>query len=243
MKKIFKSCQLCLFLLLSLQLLSFSQTLENLIKEMIRAQGGKAAIENIQDMTIKGSIEVPQPGLRVPFTQYKKEPDKRRIEFEVQGITQVQVFDGKRAWEIIPETGAAVEIPGEDARDIKRGSLALAWILYPEKYGISLALKGREKIEGKTYLLLEQTFSDGDKSILFIDPDKYIIVKINSTMLDEMGVQEEIETHLSDYKSVKGYRMAHTLTSYLRGKEYMKITYNKVKVNTSLKDDLFKMKK
>jgi zinc protease len=243
MKRVFKVFQLCLMFLFSLQLPSFSQSLQNIIKEMIRAQGGKAAIENIRDMTIKGSIEVPNQSLRVPFTQYKKEPDKRRIEFEVQGLIQVQGFDGKRAWEAVPETGEVVEIPGEDARDIKRGSLALAWILYPEKFGISLALKGREKIDDKTYLLLEQTFPDGDKLVLFVDPDKYVIFKIDSTMMDEMGVQVETETYLSDYKSVKGYRMAHTLTSYLRGKEYMKMTYKKVKVNTGLKDDLFEMKK
>jgi len=242
-KKFFSIFLLCLFSTISLQLSSNIQDLDTVTEEMIGAQGGKAAIENIKDMTIKGSIEVPQQDLSVSFTQYKKEPDKRRMEFEVQGMTQIQGFDGKRAWEIIPETGETVEIPGEDAKDIKRGSLALAWILNPEKYGISLDIKGREKIKGKTYLLLEQTFSDGDKSILSIDPDKYTIVKIKSTMLDEMGVKVETETYLSDYKSVEGYRMAHTLTSYLRGKAYMKITYKKVKVNTGLKDDLFKMKK
>ncbi len=236
-------CPMGLFLFLGVQLASFCQTLDDVIKEMIRAQGGKAAIENIQDMTIKGSIEVPQQSLRVPFTQYKKEPDKRRIEFEVQGMIQIQGFDGKRAWEIIPETGEMLEITGEDGKDIKRGSLALAWILYPEKYGVSLALRGREETEGKTYLLLEQTFSDGDSSILSIDADTYTIVKIKSTMLDEMGVKVETETYLSDYKNIKGYRMAHTLTSYLRGKVYMEMTYDKIKINTGLKNELFEMKK
>ena len=243
MKKAFKYGKLFFSLFLSVQLLSFSQTLDDIIQGMIRAQGGKEAIENIVDMTIKGSIEVPQQDVSVSFTQYKKEPDKRRIEFEVDGLRQIQGFDGKRAWETIPETGKTVEIPGEDAEDIKRGSLALAWILYPEKYGISLALKGREKIEGKTYLLIEQTFSDGDRSLLSVDPDKYTIFKIKSSMLDEMGVKEDTETYLSDYKSVKGYIMAHTLTSYLRGKVYMKITYKKVKVNTGLKEDPFRMKR
>lgn len=233
---------LFIFSYVSFQPFANGQTVDAIIKEMIRAQGGKSAIENIKDMTIKGSIKVPQQELNVSFTQYKKEPDKRRIEFEVQGMTQIQGFDGRRAWEIIPETGETVEIPGEDAKDIKRGSLALAWILDPRKYGISLSLKGRETSENKTYLLLEQTFSDGDTSILYVDPDKYTIHKIKSSMLDEMGVKVETETYLNDYKSVKGYRMAHVLTSYLRGREYMKISYKNVKVNTGLKDELFRMK-
>ena len=45
------------------------------------------------------------------------------------------------------------------------------------------------------------------------------------------------------HKSVKGYIMAHKLTSFLRGKEYMRMIYKKVKLNTNMKDHLFKMQK
>jgi outer membrane lipoprotein-sorting protein len=220
-----------------------SQTLDEILKEMIQAQGGKAAIEKIKDMRVTGTIEVPQEGLSVPFTQYKKEPDKRRIEMKVMGTVQVQGFDGKIAWELDPQSEIAVEIPGEDAIDIKRGSLALQWILKPEKYGISLVFKGREKIQGKSYLVLEQVYSDGGKAILYIDPETYLTFMIKSKMLDEMMVEVETETYLSDYKSLKGYVMAHKMISYLRGKEYMRIIFDKVKLNTGLPDHLFLMQK
>lgn len=215
--------------------------MDEIQKKMIQAQGGKTAIEKIKDMTVTGTIEVSQEGLRVPFTQYKKEPDKRRIEMKVMGNVQVQGFDGKKAWELDPLTGKAVEIPGEDALDIKRGSLALRWILAPEKYGISLVFKGREKIDSKYYLVLDQVFSDGGKAILYVDPETYLIFMIKSKILDEMMVEVETETFLSDYKSVKGYVMAHKMVSYLRGKEYMRIIYKKVKLNKRLTDQLFSM--
>jgi outer membrane lipoprotein-sorting protein len=215
------------------------QTVDEILKEMIQAQGGKAAIEKIKDMTITGTIEVPQQGISVSFTQYKKEPDKRRIEMNVMGTVQVQGFDGKKAWELNPRTGKAIEIPGEDAIDIKRGSLALGWILDPEKFGISLVFKGRERIDEKYYLVLEQTFADKGKVFLYVDPETYLTFLIKSKMLDEMMVEVETETFLSDYKSVKGYVMAHKMVSYLRGKEYMRIIYKKVKLNTRLRDSLF----
>jgi outer membrane lipoprotein-sorting protein len=210
---------------------------------MIQAQGGRAAIEKIEDMKVTGTIEVSQQELSVPFTQYKKEPDKRRIEMKVMNTVQVQVFDGKTAWELNPRTGKAVEIPGEDAVDIKRGSLALGWILNPKKYGVTLAHKGREKIDGKYYIVLEQIYSDGGKVVNYVDPETYLIFKIKSKILDEMMVEVETETFLSDYKSVKGYVMAHTMTSYLRGKEYMRIIFKKVKLNTRLPNHLFIMQK
>ena len=217
------------------------QTTEEILKEMIQAQGGKAAIEKIKDMTITGTIEVPHQGLSVSFMQYKKEPDKRRIEMKVMGAVQVQVFDGKKAWELDPHTGKATEIPGKDAVDIKRGSLALVWILNPRKYGISLISKGRERIDGKYYLVLEQVYSDGGQVTLYVDPDTYLTYMIKSTILDEMMVEVEAETFLSDYKSVKGYIMAHKMVSFLRGKEYMRIIYKKVKLNSGLRDHLFLM--
>jgi len=243
MKKIVLLCFLGVFLFGILRTPLSSQTLDKIIKEMIQAHGGKAAIENIKDMKITGTIEVPQQGLSVSFTQYKKEPDKRRIEMKVVDTVQVQGFDGKTAWELNPQTGKAVEIPGKDAADIKRGSLALGWILNPEKYGISLVYKGREKIDGKYYIVLEQVYADGDKTVLYVDPETYLTFMIKSKMLDEMMVEAEIETFLSDYKSVKGYIMAHKMISYLRGKEYMRMIYKKVKLNTGLRDHLFLIQK
>jgi outer membrane lipoprotein-sorting protein len=217
--------------------------MDEILKEMIQAQGGKAAIEKIKDMKVTGTIEVSQQGLSVSFTQYKKEPDKRRIEMKVMNTVQVQGFDGTTAWELNPQVGKAVEIPGEDALDIKRGSLALGWILNPEKYGISLVHKGREKIDGKYYIVLEQVYSDGGKAVNYVDPETYLTFKIKSKILDEMMVEVETETFLSDYKSVKGYIMAHTMISYLHGKEYMRIIFKRVKLNTGLPNHLFLMQK
>jgi outer membrane lipoprotein-sorting protein len=243
MKKAILICILCFFLIGSLLAPLSSQTLDDILKEMIQAQGGKAAIEKIKDMKVTGTIEVPQQELSVSFTQYKKEPDKRRIEMKVMNTVQVQGFDGKTAWELNPQTGNAMEIPGEDAIDIKRGSLALGWILDLEKYGISLVHKGREKIDGKYYIVIEQVYSDGGKVVNYVDPETYLIFKIKSKMLDEMMVEVETETFLSDYKSIQGYVMAHTMISYLREKEYMRVIYKKVKLNTGLPHHLFSLQK
>jgi outer membrane lipoprotein-sorting protein len=238
------AARLCILILLlagSIRIPLSGQTMDEILRGMIQAQGGSVAIEKIKDMTVTGSIEVPQQDIQVTFTQYKKEPDKRRIEMKVMGTVQVQGFDGEKAWELDPLTQKAIEIPGEDAVDIKRGSLALRWILEPEKYGISLVLKGRERIEGNDCFVIEKVYSDGDISILYVNSETYLTFKIKSKMMDEMMVEVETETVLSDYKSVGGYIMAHKMISYLRGKEYMRLLYKKVKLNTGLKDHIFKM--
>ena len=243
MKKTSLTCILCISLIGLLSAPMKCQTLDEILEKMIQAQGGKTTIEKIKDMKITGTIEVPQQELSVPFTQYKMEPDKRRIEMKVMDTIQVQLYDGEKAWEFDPNTGKALEIPGEDAVDIKRGSLALDWILYPERYGITLIHKGREIVDGQSYIVLEQIYSGGGKVVNYVNPDTYLIHKIKSNILDEMMVEVETETFLSDYKSVKGYVMAHTMSSYLRGKEYMKISFKKVKLNTRLPNHLFYVRK
>lgn len=232
-------CILSLALVGLLRIPASGQTMDEIRNAMIKAQGGKAVIEKIKDMTVTGMIEVPQQDLNVSFIQYKKEPDKRRIEMKVMGTVQVQGFDGERAWEMDPLAKTAIEIPGKDAIDIKRGSLALSWILYPEKYGISLVLKGKEKIDGKDYFVVEQIYSGGDKETLYVNSETFLIFKIKSSILDEMMVEVETETNLTDYKSVGGYVMAHKLISFLHGKEYMRLIYKKVKLNTGLNNSLF----
>lgn len=243
MEKIILRYILCFSLLYSSMAPSYGQTLDEILEGMVQAQGGKAAIEKIKDMKITGRIEVSQQGLSVSFTQYKKEPDKRRIEMKVMDAVQTQGFDGDKAWELDPQTGKAIEIPGEDALDIKRGSLALDWILDPSKYGISLIPKGREMIDGKYYIVLEQVFPDAGKVVNYVDPETYLIFRIKSKIMDEMMVEVETETFLSDYKSIKGYIMAHSMISYIQGKEYMRVLFDKVKINTGLPDHLFLMKK
>ena len=97
MKRIALLCFLHVFLVGALQIQMNSQTMDEILKEMIQAHGGKAAIEKIKNMKVTGTIEVPQQGFRVSFIQYKKEPDKRRIEMKVMDSVQVRVFDGKTA--------------------------------------------------------------------------------------------------------------------------------------------------
>ncbi len=60
-------------------------------------------------------------------------------------------------------------------------------------------------------------------------------------MLNQMGVEVEGETILSDYKKVEGIMVPHTITTYQDGEEYMKITITEGSFNSGLEDSLFKM--
>ncbi len=241
MKKIFSACLLSLFLMSLMTSPGLSQETSDILKKMVEAQGGKKVLEKIKDMTSSGTIDLIQMGMTGSMTMYKKEPDKVRMDIEVMGMIITQAYDGETAWWVNPQTGSREEVPERQAEDMKRMALGFDALLYPEKYDIAFAYKGKEKIEEKDCLVLEQTFSDGYKATLYIDPKTYLTFKSKSTTLNQMGVEVEQETFESDFRKVSGMTIAHSIIIFQDGEEYMKLTLTEVTVNSDLLDSLFQM--
>jgi outer membrane lipoprotein-sorting protein len=241
MKRILSLSILCLFFLTLAAYPGFGQTVQEILKKMVEAQGGKEVYEGIKDMTISGTLEIVQQGMSGTLTIYKKEPDKRRTDIEIQGYLITQAYDGQTAWGTNQQTLANEVVSGDQAASLKREALPVVSFLYPEKYGISFVYKGKEKLENKDYFVLEESYADGSKATLYVDPETYLTYKTKSKRTTPMG-EVEAEQFNSDYKKVDGRTMAHSLVTYVSGQEYMKITFSKVSFNTGLDDSLFKMK-
>lgn len=241
MKKGFSLCLLGIFLLGLVISSGHSQTANEILEKMIEAQGGRKALEKIKDTTVSGSVEMIQFNMSASITIYMKEPNMMRADIEVMGMMITQAYDGKTAWAINPQTGSTEKMPEQQAEYTKRQALGNDALLHPEKYGITYTYKGKEKIEDKDYLVLEQTFSDGFKATHYVNPDTYLAYKTKAPELNQMGIEVESETFMSNYKKVDGLMVAHSITTYQDGEEYTKMTITEVKFNSGLEDSLFKM--
>ncbi len=219
-----------------------SQSPEEIVQKMVKAMGGKKALEGIQDTTMTGTIELPQMGLSGTITVYKKEPDKRRADIEVMGMLITQAYDGKTAWWINPQTGATEEMPETEAANAKREAMPSVAILDPAKYGLSFTYKGKEKVDEKDHFVLEETFPDGFRVTLYLDTQTYLVTKSTGTVNTQMG-EVAFEQLASDHKKVGGLTVPHTMRTFYNGAEYMTITLSEVKFNTGLEDSLFAMEK
>ena len=155
MKRMLTLTLACLFLATLVATPGSAQTTEQILKKMIDAQGGKKVLESIKDMTMTGTIEIVMQGLTASFTIYKKEPDKRRLDAEVMGMVITEVFDGEKAWGTNLQTGGIEDFDEERTVEARREALAMVSVLYPEKYGVSFAYKGKDTIDGKEYFLGE----------------------------------------------------------------------------------------
>ena len=156
------------------------------------------------------------------------------------GMVITNAFDGESGWSINPETGAVEDMPEEVQEYSKWDSLGNTAILHPEKFGITFFYKGEEKIEDKDYLVLEQAFEDGFTSTTYLDPETYLPYKVVSKALNNMMIEVNQEAFTSDYKKVQGILIAHSMTLFQDGEEFMTASVTELKINTGLEDSLFK---
>lgn len=240
MKRILSLFLAGFFLIITLATPGSAQTTEQILKKMIEAQGGKKVLESIKDMTMKGTIELVMQGMTASFTIYKKEPDKRRLDAEVMGMVITQAYDGEKGWGTNFQTGGIEDMNEEQTVEARREAMAIVSILYPEKYGMSFAYKGKDTLDGKEYFVLEQIYPDGLVATLHLDAKTYLVYKSKAKVMGAMGVEIEAEQFNTDYKKVNGLMIAHSIVTYADGEESQKITVEEVSFNTGLEDSLFK---
>lgn len=240
MKRFAIACVVGLFLSTIVTAPGLAQTTEEVVAKMIEAQGGRAALEKVEDMTLTGTLEIVSMGISGSLTLYQKEPNKMRMDMEFMGMVMSQAFDGENAWGVDPNTGSVQDLPEDQTKEFKKQALGVKSLLNPKEFGITFTFKGKETIEGKDYLLLEQTYDDGEKQTMYIDADTYLMYKSKAMSSNMMGVQVDTETFTSDYRKVDGMMVAHTMRIVQEGEESMVMTFTEVSFNTGLEDSLFK---
>lgn len=220
----------------------FAQSTEEILEKMIEAQGGRAKLASIKDATVTGDFEMAAMGMSGQMTRYQKEPNLLRMDIEIMGMVITQAYDGEVAWMDNPQMGV-MEMPALQAEYFKRDTYGMGALLNPKKFGISYTLKGKESIEGKEYLVLEQTYEDGVKATMYIDQQTYLPYMARAMTLDQMEMETEGETIMSDYRDVDGVMTAFQMTIFQGGEEFITFTASEITYNTGLEDSLFKMEK
>jgi len=242
MKKIFIA-GVVLALLAGSALNAGAQEAKDVLAKMIAAQGGAKALEAIKDAAISGTLEMIQMGMNGTITITKKDPNMIRIDIEIAGMLISQGYDGVKGWLVNPQVGTT-DMPELQEKSMRRQALGPQATLYPEKFGITHELKGREKVGDKDCYVLLQSFKDGHNATIYVDAATGLIAKVRSKTLDSTGSGEEVESEsiYDDYKNENGLMLAHKMTTYQGGAAIMEMTFTSVTVNANPPDSFFKMK-
>lgn len=82
---------------------SSAQTVDEVIAKNIQARGGADELKSVR--SLRTTAKFSHGSFRADFRQENKRADKVREEIIIQGLAQVQAYDGKTGWQISPFDG------------------------------------------------------------------------------------------------------------------------------------------
>ncbi len=216
------------------------ETLDEVLARYLEARGGEA-LKGVGTVVATGRALM-GGGAEFPFRYEWKRPNKFRFELTIQGITEVQAFDGQTPWATDPpsQPDGAPMSPQEfalinDAVDFEGPLVGAA------AKGHKVELVGEEEFEGTPAYKLKLTKADGMVEYCYLDKD-YALEIAQLEVYDFDGQEVVLQTTWGDYKEFAG---AVLPTSWSRaprgGPTEMTLLFENIEVNAELPDERFSM--
>ncbi|MGE5209461.1 MAG: hypothetical protein ACM3KL_09040 [Alphaproteobacteria bacterium] len=217
-------------------------TADELIAKNIEAKGGAAALNQLQTLRTSGKLLVPIQGqIELGYLQIKKQPDEVRTEASIQGMTQIQAYDGKEGWKVSPFFGRKdpERMSADDVKalveDTELGGPLTDW----KAKGSTVEYLGTEDVDGTPAHKLKVVRKNGDVSFVYLDPDHFLEIRIVTERMRH-GAHEEVETDLGDYEKAGGVFVPTSIEVGSKGAaEKQKVVIDKVEANVPVDDAIF----
>ncbi|HEX5706622.1 MAG TPA: hypothetical protein VFX96_04970 [Pyrinomonadaceae bacterium] len=217
-----------------------TQSAEEIVQKFIKTVGGMEKIQAVKSLRRAGKFSG-GGGFEAAIVEENKRPNMVRQEFSLQGMTQVNAYDGKTGWKIEPWGGKKdVESLGEEELKtiIEDSDLDGPLINYQQK-GNKVEFAGMDDVEGTEAYKLKVTLKNGDVRYYYMDTDYFVPIKIDTKRMVR-GAEREYETVLGDYKEVAGWYLPHSIETGVKGSPFrQKVTYERIEANINLDDSRF----
>jgi len=219
-----------------------AQTVDEIIAKNIEARGGADKLKSVQSMKATATMSM-GPGMEAPGILVVKRPALARLEFTVQGLTAVQAYDGKNAWQIMPFMGKKDPelMSADEAKETEEMADIDGPLVDYKSKGHQIELLGKEKIEGTDAFKLKVTLKNGDVQTIYIDSESFLEIK-EETKRTVRGSEQVFESAIGDYKEVNGIMFPFAEETSAKGSDQKeKLTITKIELNVPADDSLFKM--
>ena len=215
-------------------------TAEELAAKNIEAHGG-AALGKVDTVRRSGQLIVNAGQFTLGYVETRQRPSSVKEEASLQGLTQVESYDGKDGWRIDPFQGR--KDPERTSADDLKGLIEDAQIGGPlEDYaarGAALEYMGTEDIDGTNAHKIRVTQKNGDIQYVYLDPDYFLEIRVESQR-QVRGVKQVFVADFGEYEKVEGVYWATAITVGRKGdSDPAKIIFDKVEVNLPLAPNYF----
>ena len=230
-------------LLLAAAPLAMSFTTDELVGKNVAAKGGLEKLHAIHSLRLTGKLLVNGGMLQLHYVTLVDLPHSVRYEAELQGLTQVQAFDGLQAWQINPFQGRKdpEKLSTDDAKAMGEDALdALGALVDYREKGYQIDYLGTEDVDGTAAHKLRVKRPNGDVLFVYLDPDYFLEIRTLSHRI-EHGVPIEIVTDYGDYEKVGGVYLALAQESGPKGSgDRQKVQFDFAEINVAITPAVFK---
>ena len=213
-------------------------TVDQVLDKYVQALGGKAAIEKMTTLVIKGKVDVPSTGETGSMEAYRKAPNKemQMINIPSNGPSE-RGFDGTAGWNWDPDSGssdmssadlAAMKLESDFYRDIRLKEL------YPK-----ISLKGKERVGNREAYVVEAPHEDGSSEKMYFDTESGLLIQSEVPIDVPDEGKTIVNSQFEDYREVEGVKVAFTIRQTSADFDYV-IKLSEVKYNVSVDDTKFK---
>ena len=220
-------------------------SLDDVLACNYETMGGLGNIKAVESARLSGTMTMGP--MQAPFTIEYQAPDSVRMEFELQGMTAVQAYDGETGWAIMPFMGKTT--PEKMADDELKSIQEMAewegpFVDWQEK-GHSVELVGTEDVEGTEAYAVKVIRADSEDVATHYLDTEYCLPFLTKGKREIQGNEMAYATSIGDYKEVGNIVMAHSVISTIgEGPTPMQqaITIESAEINVSdLSEDRFTM--
>jgi len=217
-------------------------TADELVSKNIEAKGGATALHDLQSLRLAGKLLVQQGGqIELAYLQIKKRPDEVRTEASLQGMTQIQTYDGKEGWKVSPFFGRKdpERMSADDVKALVEDTEIDGALVDWKAKGSAVEYLGTEDVEGTPAHKLKVVRKNGDVSFVYLDPDHFLEIRVLTQRMRH-GAHEEVETDLGDYEKAGGVFVPTSIDSGRKGApDKQRIIIDKVEANVPVDDAKF----
>jgi Outer membrane lipoprotein-sorting protein len=216
-----------------------SQTVDEIIAKNVEARGGLEKLRAIKSLRMTGKFS--QGGFRATFVQENKRDDKVREEVILQGMAQVQAYDGHSAWQINPFGGRKDPelMSQDDAKSLVLDADLEGPLVDYQRKGHTAELMGHDPVEGTDCYKIKLRLKNGDVRYYYLDADSYLEIKFE-TQTKVRGTVQYNDTMLGDYEKVEGVYFPFSVETAETGTdEWARFNFEKIEPNVALEDSRF----
>jgi len=229
-----------LALLCWLPVVAAAETAPEILAKVIAARGGLAKIHAVRSQRVSGQITFGE--VTGPFVVELERPLKMHMQFTIQNMTMVRVYDGKSTgWANNPFAGKmnADPMSEEELKNITEESDFDGPLVDYQEKGNHVELVGKERVKDHDAWRIQLTTKNGDVRFYLFDADSFLLLKWEGKRKSD-GQEIPVESYFSDYREVGGLKFYFAIDSGSSPNDItQKIRIEKIELNPQFNEAEF----